>query len=399
MALERALASVVERHDALRTTLPAVDGAPRQAVAPHLLVPLPVADLGALPEDEREPAAAARAAEEAAAPFDLAGGPLLRARLLRLGHDDHVIVLVAHHAICDGWSMRVLFADLAACYDAHREQAPAALPALPLQYADYAAWQRRALTREALERRLAYWRQALDGAPRVLELPTDLPRPPVQRFRGRDLPVRVAPAVVRALRALGRREGATAFTVLLAAFQAFLHRLTGQTDLLIGVPVAGRERPEVEGLVGLFVNTLVVRGRVDAQATFRELLAHARETILDATDHADLPFDLLIEHLQPERDLTRGPLVQVMLAYQEHETALTAGELTLRPFPVDKGTSTFDLLLSLDAHGDELVGALTYNTDVLAEETAARWAGWFARLLAGAVAAPDTPPGGGARCA
>ncbi|HSF41157.1 MAG TPA: condensation domain-containing protein, partial [Thermoanaerobaculia bacterium] len=306
-ALAAALTGIVRRHEALRTTFPARRGRPRQEIHPPRPVPLAVVDLAGIEGDEARRLGIA----EIRRPFDLAAGPLLRALLLRLGPEEHVLALTMHHIVSDGGSVGVFVRELAALYRGDP------LPELPVQYADFAAWQREWLAGGALEEQLAGWRSRLAGAPPVLDLPADRPRPAVRDPRGAEVAFEVPADLARALAALGRREGVTPFMVLLAGFQALLSRITGQDDLLVGTPVAGRRRIEAEGLIGFFVNTLALRGDLSGSPTARQLLARVRETALAAYEHQDLPFERLVEELEPARDPSRTPVVQVVFALQD----------------------------------------------------------------------------------
>ncbi|HLL48705.1 MAG TPA: condensation domain-containing protein, partial [Longimicrobiaceae bacterium] len=298
-ALRYALGEVVRRHEVLRTVFATREGRPVQWARPAAPFDLPVDDLGSLAGPRLENEVGRRIQAEVACPFDLARGPLLRARVLRLAGDEHVLTLVMHHIASDGWSISVLFRELTLLYRAHLDGTPAPLPELPIQYADYAVWQRDHLSGEVLERQLGYWRERLAGAPAVLELPTDRPRPAVQSYRGALQRLEVEPRVAEALRVLARGEGTTFFVVLLAGFQALLSRYSGQEDICVGTPVAGRNRVELEGLIGFFVNTLVIRTDLSGDPTFHELLGQARATMLGAHAHPDLPFEKLVEELQP----------------------------------------------------------------------------------------------------
>ncbi|HLL48050.1 MAG TPA: condensation domain-containing protein, partial [Longimicrobiaceae bacterium] len=299
-ALERALGEVVRRHESLRTVVAERAGEPEQVVAPAAELRLAVEGLGGLPAAEREAAARRRVREESERPFDLERGPLFRALLLRLGAEEHVLVLCVHHVVSDGWSMGVLFGELSALYGAFARGEPSPLAELPIQYADYAVWQREHLSGEVLERQLAYWTRRLAGAPSLLELPTDRPRPAAQSFRGARLRFELPAGLVDALGELARREDATLYMVLAAAFQLLLSRWSGQEDLVVGTPVAGRTHPETEGLIGLFANTLALRGDLSGEPTFRELLGRVRESALGAFAHQDLPFEKLLEELDVE---------------------------------------------------------------------------------------------------
>ncbi|QRN95172.1 non-ribosomal peptide synthase/polyketide synthase [Archangium violaceum] len=389
-ALERSLEEVVRRHEALRTTFPVVEGRPVQVVGPVPPSRLEVESLEGLPEAERDAEALRRAREQVRQPFQLAEGPLLRARLLRLSEREHLLVLAMHHIVSDGWSMGVLMREVAALYGALREGQPTALPALPVQYTDYARWQREWLRGEVLETQLDYWRRQLAGAPQTLALPTDLPRPAVRSSRGAHHPVHLPWSLAEAIEALARREGVTPFMVLLAAFQTVLYRYSGQEDISVGSPVAGRGRPELAGLVGLFINTLVLRTRLSGQISFRELLGRVREVMGGAYAHQDVPFELLVQALQPARSQSHSPLFQVMLILQRspQEGPELAG-LESRLEDVHTGASMFDLTLSLGSGARGLEGAFEYSTDLFHASTVERLATHLRTLLEAAVAEPE----------
>ncbi|HEX8272375.1 MAG TPA: non-ribosomal peptide synthase/polyketide synthase [Longimicrobiaceae bacterium] len=381
-ALARALGEIVRRHEALRTVFAAADGVPAQAVAPFAGFALPVADLSALGEAEREEEARRRVAAEAAWPFDLAAGAPFRARLLRLADDEHVLLLCMHHVASDAWSRGVLLRELSALYTAFREGRGSPLAPLPVQYADYAAWQREHLRGEALERQLAYWRGRLADAPALLELPTDRPRPPVQSHRGAFEPLELSAGLVERVRALGRAEGATLFMTLLGAFQLLLARYSGSEDVVVGSPVAGRTRGETEGLIGFFVNTLVLRTDLSGDPAFRETLRRVRETTLGAYEHQDLPFERLVEELAPERSLGHAPLFQVTLTLLDDDgDGAGLPGLGLAPVDVPIETAKFDLSLSLEAAAGGLRGGLTYNTDLFERATVVRMLTHLERVL------------------
>ncbi|HVR98785.1 MAG TPA: amino acid adenylation domain-containing protein, partial [Thermoanaerobaculia bacterium] len=366
---------IARRHEALRTTFTSRAGTPVQVIALPS-VELPVVDLSQVPESE----ALRLAREEALRPFNLERGPLLRLTLLRLDLRDHLLFLTLHHIVSDGWSMGVLLREIAALY------AGSPLPELPLQYADYAAWQRSWLQGEVLESHLAYWRRQLEGAPRVLELPTDRPRPAVQTFRGAALP---ASLPAERVRELCRQAGATPFMVLLAAWPALLGRHAGQPEVLVGTPIAGRNRREIEGLIGFFVNTLALRADLSDAPDFATLLGRVRRTALEAFTHQDLPFDRLVEELVPERDLSRSPLFQVVFVLQNAPGGrLELPDLTLAPVAVEVRTTKFDLTLSLQEGAGGFTGVLEYNTDLFDASTAARLLARFETLLEGATGNP-----------
>src|SRR5215211_2833432 len=314
-ALQKALGAIVARQEALRTTFAVVDGTPLQVISPALEVPLPVEDLSSLPGVEREEAVQQWVHEAERKPFDLELGPLFRAGLLRLGEEEHVLLVTMHHVVSDGWSLGVFWRELGALYGAFVRGEPSPLEEPPVQYADYALWQRQWLTGEVLEEQLGYWKDQLAELP-VLELPTDHPRPAVQTHRGARRSLTLPESLTRSLKELSRQEGTTLFMVLLGAFQALLARYSGQEDIAVGSPIAGRNQAETEELIGFFVNTLVMRTDLSGDPSFREVLSRVREVALGAYDHQDLPFEKLVEELQPERDLSRTPFFQVFFNMQ-----------------------------------------------------------------------------------
>ena len=315
-ALERTLSEVVRRHEVLRTHFMAVDGEPVQVIEAAAPLQLEVLDLSALEEEAREAEVLRLAQLEASRPFDLWRGPLLRVGLLRLGKEEHVALVTMHHIVSDGWSMGVFINEVATLYAAYVRGEESPLEELPIQYADFAHWQRGWLQGEVLAAQLDYWRAELADAPTVIDLPIDKPRPPVQTYRGAYQPLQLSAALSAQLRDLSRRHGATLFMTLLAAFDLLLCRYAGQEQVLVGTPIANRNRSEIEGLIGFFVNTLVLRGDVRGNPSFSELLRRVRETALSAYAHQDLPFEKLVEELQPERDMSRSPLFQVMFVLQ-----------------------------------------------------------------------------------
>ncbi|RKH09839.1 amino acid adenylation domain-containing protein [Corallococcus sp. CA053C] len=384
-ALQQALQELVRRHEALRTTFPTVDGQAHQAIASDLPLSLSVIDL----RDSTEAEMHRLAMEEARTPFHLAHGPLLRAKLLRRSDQEHVLLLTMHHIVSDGWSQGVLVRELGALYEAFTAGRPSPLPELPIQYADYAVWQRQWLAGDVLASELSWWKQQLHAAPPALELPTDRPRPAVRTYRGSVVPVALSRELSDALAALSRREGGTLFMTLLAAFQVLLHRHSGQDDIVVGSPIAGRTRAETEGLIGFFVNTLALRTKLDGDPSFRELLARVREVTLGAYAHQDVPFEKLVEELAPVRDLRRPPLFQVMFVLQNTPMpALALGEATLEPLPFAQTVAKFELTLSLEETAEGLRGSLEYNTDLFDAATVERMAGHYRTLLEGLVAEP-----------
>ncbi|HYO54119.1 non-ribosomal peptide synthetase, partial [Archangium sp.] len=389
-ALERSLRELIRRHETLRTTFASPGGRVVQVISPEVRLELEVEDLEGLAAPEREAEARRRAREEAQRPFELSRGPLLRAKVLRLEREEHVLVLVMHHIVTDGWSNNVLLRELSELYPAYEAGGVPALPALALQYADYAVWQRQWLRGEVLEGQLSYWKKTLAGAPQALELPTDRARPQVQTFRGAQLQVQLPLTLSQEVRALSQREGATLFMTLLAALQALLARYSGQRDIVVGTPIAGRNRREVEGLIGFFVNTLALRADVQGALSFKELLAQVREACLGAYAHQELPFEQIVDALQLERDLSRTPLFQVMFLL-ENKSASTVelGGLSLKPLDVELVTAKFDLTVGLLETGQGMLGVWQYNTDLFDGETVARMAGHFQKLLEGWVARPE----------
>jgi amino acid adenylation domain-containing protein len=389
-ALARAFDALVQRHESLRTTFAVRGGSPVQVIDPEGRARLDVVDLGSLPEPDREAEARRIAQEASQRPFDLERGPLLRLSLLRLSGHDHVLVLVMHHIISDGWSMGLLVHELTALYAAFSQGLPSPLPALPLQYADHAVWQRKWLQGEPLDAQLRYWKTRLDGAPGLLELPTDKPRPAVQSLDGAFAPFSLGRPLSQAVHALARREGVTPFMVLLAAFQAVLARYSGQEDVSIGSPIAGRTRAETEGLIGFFVNTLVLRTRLEGQPSFLELLARVREVTLGAYSHQDVPFEKLVEELRPERSLSHSPLFQVMLTLDSTPKAAAQGlsGLTPRPLDVEHRVARFDLTLGFVDGEDGFSGGMEYSTALFEADTVDRLLGHLRMLLEGVVAEP-----------
>ncbi|MBW8873687.1 MAG: amino acid adenylation domain-containing protein [Acidobacteria bacterium] len=388
--LAQCLGEIARRHEALRTVFAAPEVSPVQVIRPAEPFPLPVVDLAGLPESAREALARALISEEATRPFDLTRGPLLRGLLVRLAEREHAVLLTLHHIAGDGWSLGLLVREVAALYPAFAAGRPSPLPELPVQYADYAVWQRSWLHGEVLEQEIDWWRRQLAGLPPLLELPTDRPRPAVQSHRGATRPVRLPADLVRLAEALGRHEGATLFMVLLASFQALLARTSGQDDLAVGSPVAGRTHRELEPLIGFFVNTLVLRGGLAGTPTFRELLGQVRETALAAYLHQDVPFEKLVEELAPERSLAHAPLFQVMLVLQNAPVAsLEIETLSLRPVSVDTKTAKCDLTLTFEERDGGLIGTMEHATDLFDATTVDRMVAGFERLLAAAVAEPD----------
>ncbi len=396
-ALGRAIAALVDRHEILRTTYAAQHGLPTAIVHEHLATPLSLTSLTAIAPGAREAALRKATAEEARRPFDLAAGPILRARLFAVAADDHLLLLTMHHIVSDGWTLGILNREIAAFYDAFhagRSGSSSALPELPIQYTDYAAWQRSWPQGDVLTRQLGYWKGRLAGAPRALVVPADRPRPATQSHRGDHRLFRLTTATSAALRELARREGVTLFMLLLAAFDVLLARTTGQSDIVVGTPVAGRTQAATEGLIGFFINTLVLRTEVPSELPFQALLGRVREACLGAYAHQDMPFERLVQELEPERDLSRSPLFQVLFTLQNAPSEPMALEgLTLRRQTVESRASKFDLTLTMADTGGRIGGALEFATDLFDGATIDRLVDRLATLLAGVAVDPTMPVG------
>jgi amino acid adenylation domain-containing protein len=390
-ALAQAFVEIIRRHEAWRTTFEFVDGEPVQLVhAAPATFALPLVDLRSIPEDQREAEALRLAAVDAQRPFDLARGPLLRATLVRLEEDEHRLFLTLHHIIFDGVSIyNVLLPELTTLYEAFASGRSSPLPEPEIQYADFAAWQRRQLTEDALSARLAYWRRQLAGAPEMLELPADRSRPPVNMFRGAHLPFALSRDLTESLRALAQGEGATLFMTLLATFQTLLLRYTGQEDVVMGVITAGRDRAEIERLLGFFLNTVVLRADLSGNPSFRELLVRAKETLLEALAN-EVPFEQLVRQLAPRRDPSRYPLFQALFSLEPLLEALPPG-WRLTQMDIHTGAGKFDLSLELDDRPEGIIGRFIYNTDLFESATVARMSAHWQTLLAAIVADPDRP--------
>nr|QEO74542.1 condensation domain-containing protein [uncultured bacterium] len=389
-ALEQSLSEIARRHEVLRTSFALRDGVPVQIVHEAEPMKLGIIDLGGLEEGERVREAQRLASRESQEGFDLSTGPVWRAKLLRLGAEDHVVLLTMHHIVSDAWSISVLINDIAAIYEAYSEGRESPLEELEIQYGDYAAWQRGWLRGEALEGQLGYWREALAGAPEMLELPTDHSRPAVQSYRGAAESLMLPARLTEGMRQLGESEGVTLFMTMLAAFQTLLSRYTGQEEIVVGTPIAGRNRAEIENLIGFFVNTLVLRSKVSGERGFRELVGQVREVCLGAYAHQDLPFEKLVEELQPSRDLSRQPLFQVMFILQNApQRSLALPKLTLSPVGAEDETAHFELTLTMNETAEGLEATLEYNTDLFERQSIKRMMGHFHRLLEGIVNDPD----------
>ena len=391
-ALKWSLDEIVRRHEVLRTTFEVVDGRPVQVIAMNLRLALPVADLRELPEAERETEVRRLHTEEAQQPFDLAQGPLLRVTLLRLGEEEHVLLLTMHHIVSDGWSMGIINRELSVLYEAFSAGKSSPFSDPPIQYADFAVWQRRWLQGEVLEEQLSYWKRQLGGGLPVLELPTDRPRPAVQTFQGAHESLVLSKDLTEPLKALSRQEGATPFMMLLAAFKTLLYRYAGQEDIVVGMPIAGRNRSEIEGLPGFFVNTLVLRTNLSGNPTFHELLGRVRDVTLEAHAHQDLPFEKLVEELQPERDLSRPPLFDIMINFiNTPQTPLELPGITVSSQELAEPESKYLMTLYLEERESELYLQLVYQHALFSAERMAFLLDQFRYLLEQIVAAPGQP--------
>ncbi|MFI5617182.1 amino acid adenylation domain-containing protein [Streptomyces sp. NPDC051567] len=389
--LGHALSGLIRRHEVLRTVFPERDGRPGPLVSPARPLALTTTDLRDGPAGRRTGRALALAHAEIRRPFDLTAAPLLRASLLQVGEDDHFLVVVVHHIAVDGWSMPLLWDDLAALYRSGLEGREPELPPLPIQYADFAHWQRGRLTGELLRSQLEYWEDRLSGVP-PLELPTDRPRGPVRSGRGERTTFTVPGELVERLRLVGQRHGATLFMTFLAAFQALLSRYSGQSDVAVGTPVAGRTRPELDPLVGSFINTLVIRTDLSGDPSFADLLGRVRRTSVDAYAHQDVPFERLVQELRPERGLDRNPLFQVLFSgLSDTVAALRLPGLEVEQVPLDNGTAKVDLSLVMAEGPTGATGTVAFDTDLFDRAGVERLTGHYLRLLDGVAADPGRP--------
>ncbi|HYP26888.1 MAG TPA: condensation domain-containing protein, partial [Blastocatellia bacterium] len=387
--LERSLDEIIRRHEALRTTFAVVGGEPVQFVSPHSTLSLARVDLQELDDGRRLEEALGLARLEAGLPFELERGPLIRAVLIKMGESDHLLLVTLHHIVSDVWSRWVLMKEFARLYESFDEGKPSPLEELAIQYGDFAHWQRGWLAGEVLAEQLAFWREHLSGAPLVLDVPTGRPRPAVQSFRGDRYPIEISRELTESLLLLSRENGSTLFMTLMAAFSTLLYHYSGQDDMLIGVPIANRNRVEVEALIGFFVNTLVMRTRLSGDPTFIELLARVREEALQSYAHQDLPFERLVEEVQPERDLSRAPIFQVVFTLQNTpDSKLELPGLTLDSLEIDNGTSKYDLVLDLWETEEGIKGYWRYSTDLFEVETVRAISGRFDNLLRNIVASP-----------
>jgi amino acid adenylation domain-containing protein len=377
-AFEKAIREVLRRHEVLRTCFPTVDGKAVQVINPQPSISCSVIDMSAASEEQ----IARRIQEESQEPFDLAHGPLVRVQIIRLGEHDHIVLLIMHHIVSDGWSIGVLLHELCLLYNAYLRGQESPLPELPIQYADYAAWQRHWLQGSVLEEQIDYWRHRLDGIVPLLALPIDRARPRVQTYHGATLAFEVPAELTTALRDLNRQEGATFFMVLLAAFQSLLHRYSGQKDICVGSPIANRTRVETEKVIGFFVNMLVFRSDFSGRPTFREVLRRTRDTALGAYAHRDVPFEMVVDAVQPERDLSHHPLFQAVFSMQNALSQPVAlGDAKLTPFEADSGIAKFDLTMTMSGDGTGLSGMIEYNTELFDSVTIERMTAHFVTLL------------------
>ena len=390
VSLERTLTEIVRRHEALRTVFRVEGGEAVQVIKPAGRFRLEVEEVSGEGAHEKEEEARRKAEEEVRRGFDLEEGPLMRVMVYRVGEEEHVVAVTMHHIISDGWSMGVMVREVGELYEAYRKGEESPLKELEIQYADYAAWQREWLRGEELEKQMSYWRKQLDGAPVVLELPFDRPRPAEQSYRGSSEPVFINRQLTAGLKRLCRGEAATLYMTLLGGFFTLLYRYTRQVEILVGTPIAGRSHEQTEGLIGLFVNTLVMRGDMTGNPTFREFLHRVSEMSLSAYAHQDLPFDLLVEELHPERSLSYSPIIQVMFSLDQAKSkAVEIADLELGGMSIPVETSKFDLMLLMTESKDVIQGSLVYSTDLFDAPTISRMISHLERLLASIVSNPD----------
>jgi amino acid adenylation domain-containing protein len=387
--LERAIDTIVGRHEILRTNIVTSSGSAVQVISPSMPIPLASYDLSNLPEAEREGQIDLALAAEGNEPFDLSQGALLRTRLLKLGDEDHLLILTLHHIVCDGWSIGLLLRELTSLYHNATRKPSSAVPQLPIQYADFALWQRRWLQDETIDRQLNYWKQQLADAPTALDLPADYARPAIRSYGGRRVSALLPTDLSDAIRRLSRGENATPFMTLLAAFQTLLFRYSGQEDVVVGSPVAGRSMVETEDLIGAFVNTLVLRGDLTGNPSFREFLARVRQTVLGAFCHQDLPFERLVEELNPERKANRSPLFQVMFSFENMpEPQLAVNGTRFATIEVQSEAAKFDLSLDVSEDANGISISFEYATDLFAPSTIERMLAHYENLLSAIVDDP-----------
>ncbi|MEH2000622.1 MAG: condensation domain-containing protein [Nostoc sp.] len=381
-ALEESFHEVVRRHEVLRTTFTVVDGQPLQVIAPSLRFTLPVVNLQELSQEQRDAEVLRLASEEAQQPFDLTKGPLLRVTLLQLAAAEYALLLTMHHIVTDGWAIGVLIHEIATLYQAFSDGKASPLSEVSIQYADFAVWQRQWLQGERLETQLAYWQRQLGGKLPVLELPSDRSRSPIGTFSGAREALVLPKTLSEKLKTLNQRQGITLFMILLAAFQTLLHCYTDQEDIVVGTDIANRNQAETKELIGFFVNQLVLRTDLSGNPTFLELLERVREMTLEAYAHQDLPFDKLVDVLNPKRELNRTPLFQAKIVLENTQTpSLQLPGLTITSLKVENKTVQFDFLLELNETEQGLFGVWEYNTDVFERDTIVRLSNNFATLI------------------
>ena len=389
--LTRAFETMVQRHESLRTVFDSVDGEARQIVLSDAAVQIPVVDLTDIPEHERGKRGLRIASEEGKKTFDLTQGPLLRAVLVRLSPEQHLLILVMHHIVTDGWSIAVLFRELTHCYEALSRGDEVNLPSLPLQYAEYAQLQREYMSGAVLEKQLGYWKGKLAGAQTILDLPTDRPRPQGHSWHGANEELRFDSGVLHELKALAKNEGGTLFMIALAAFQALLRRYTMQESILVGTPVAARNELEIENVIGLFANTLLFRADFSEHLSFRDLVRQVRAFALDAYVHQDLPFEKLVEELVPQRQVNTSPLFQVLFTFQNMpKQKLAISGLAMEELGFETGIAKLDLAVEV-FEAEELIWQFEYNTDLFDQQTIRRMLGHFQNLVSGMIKNPDLP--------
>ncbi|HMZ82282.1 MAG TPA: condensation domain-containing protein, partial [Acidobacteriota bacterium] len=400
-ALRNAFSELVKRHEILRTTFVTTDGEPALQISELARFTFAIEDASTRSIDLADTQSATiqqfktEMLQFLWRPFDLAAGPLLRVQIVKLAKTDHLLLISMHHIVSDGWSIGVMLREVAALYRAGVTGQPSSLPALPVQFADYAAWQRDFLNSERLEAELAYWKQKFAAPLPVLSLPTDRPRPEVQTFQGSDETFSLSPELSEKVRALSRQHGSTLFMTLLAAFQTLLLRYSGQEDIVVGSPIANRNHLETEGLIGPLINTLALRTDFSGQPTFIDVLNRVRQTTLEAFAHSEVPFEKIVDAVQPERDMSRTPLFQVMFDFgnqaRNRQKGQTLPGLSITPVEFESRIARLDLTLSMVDTGHSLAGNLEFNTDLFDRVTIRRMLGHFQTLLENLVANPEQP--------
>jgi hypothetical protein len=391
-ALQRTLSEIARRHEALRTTFLSVDDDLYQVIGESTSIPLRTVDLGGVPEGNREAEASRLATADANTPFDLQQGPLLRATLLWMGEEEHALLLTMHHIVSDGWSVGVLLREIAVLYEAFAGGRPSPLPDLPVQYADFAEWQREYLQGEVLQQHVDYWRRHLGPEPPALDLPTDFPRTAVLSDNGGVHVHTIGEDVTAKVQELCRREQVTLFAALLAGISSALYCRTGRSGIVVGTDIANRNRVETEGLIGFFINQLVLRTDFDGNPVLREVVARARETVLGAYAHQDLPFDLLVREINPKRDLGRTPLFQVKFVLQNAPShPLRLKGVRQAPLRADRTKAKFELLFNLQEVKEQLVNVIVFNADLFKPATVARLGRDIEAALAALATTPELP--------